>query len=458
MKKFTKRIIALLLCLTVFTACFSAVNMAALANTSDVQTKVVNNIRYKYTVEDKKATIKHMQALGDETEISIPSKLGGYPVTTLNGYFFVNDIEADFEQAGQKVKTVVIPNSVKTVKAWAFAFCDKIETVKIGKGVTKIGKNAFWWCTGLKKFSVDKNNTKYASLNDNLVSKGKTVLYKYPEAKAYKNVTINRSIKKIKENAIHALPNLKSLNLNNVEVVEDGAIEYCTKLETIKFGKNMKSYSGANVFYNKSLKSITVPSNNKYFCSPGGVLYNKKKTKLILYPHKKSGTKYTIPKTVTTIGKFAFYCNNTLKTIVFPSNLKKIGRLGCFEFQKLESVNLKNTKLTEIADSAFAYCPKLSEIKLPKGLKKVGKYAFANHRAENVVIPKNVEEIGKYAFASNKMETIKILGDKTELTKSSFRSYTEGKEKKYYTTIIAHKDSNAQKFAIENNIPFEELK
>ena len=459
MKVKSKRITALLLSLTLLAASLSGVGISAFAATDTTKKTVVDNVEYRYTVENKEATLTYMKALDSRKEIKIASKLGGYPVRTLAQRFFTAEENADFEQRNPKVKTVVIPNSVKTIKPYAFQECIYIKTVKIGKGVTKIGKYAFFWCVGLKEFAVNKDNKKFASIDGNLVSKHKTILYKYPSAKTKADITLSRTVKTVKTDAIYPSYYIKSINFNNVEVVEPEAVQMCTALETMKFGKNLKSFSPNNYYYNTALKSITVSSENKHYSTSGGVLFNKKKTTLIYYPNKKSGTKYTIPKTVKTLGANAFYCNDRLKEIVFPSGLEKIGRLALFELQKVESVNLKNTKVTEIGNYAFDFCPKLSEIKLPETLKTVGIYAFSGHIAKNIVIPKNVETLGKYAFFSRNMETIKFLGDKTEFKKSSIGTEWDSKGKKYYvTTIIAHKGSNAHELAEKYNIPFEELK
>ena len=426
---------------------------------SVTKTKVVDNVRYKYTVTDKEANLTHMEALGDQTKITIPSKLGGYPVRVLAHDCFATFPESEPEQVSPKVKTVEIPDSVKTIESNAFNNCIYIKTFKIGKGVTKIGDNAFFWCIGLKKFVISKDNKKYSSSHGNLLNKSKTVLIKYPGAKTKEDITLERTIKRIKTDAFRENNHLMSINFNNVEVVESDAVDMCYKLETMKFGKKMKDFHPGNYYYNIKLKSIEVPKKNKYYSSRGGVLYNKKKTKIIYYPHAKKGTKYTIPDTVTTIGQYAFYCNKNLKTVVLPKGLKVIGRLAFFEMQNLKSINLSDTKVTKICDHAFSGCPKLTEIKLPNTLKTIGKYAFSCHKIKNVVIPKNVETIDKHAFWSRDMESITILGNDTEITKSSFLYNYDSNGKRYYVTkLIAHKGSKAHELAEKYNIPFEELK
>ena len=63
-----------------------------------------------------------------------------------------------------------------------------------------------------------------------------------------------------------------------------------------------------------SLTSINVDVNNNNYCSDNGILYNKAKTKIICYPSGKAGTNFTIPNSVTSIGRYAFFeCGNVNK-------------------------------------------------------------------------------------------------------------------------------------------------
>lgn len=48
----------------------------------------------------------------------------------------------------------------------------------------------------------------------------------------------------------------------------------------------------------KSLKKIVVSKKNKCYKSVDGVLFNKKGTRLVSYPVKKSGSTYKIPSSV----------------------------------------------------------------------------------------------------------------------------------------------------------------
>jgi uncharacterized repeat protein (TIGR02543 family) len=69
-----------------------------------------------------------------------------------------------------------------------------------------------------------------------------------------------------------------------------------------------------------ALTSITVDGANPNYSSTDGVLFNKDSSTLIAYPAGKTGTSYTIPAGVTTIGFLGFYGATSLTSFYFLGN------------------------------------------------------------------------------------------------------------------------------------------
>lgn len=80
---------------------------------------------------------------------------------------------------------------------------------------------------------------------------------------------------------------------------------------------------GAGAFASNELKSITVVKGNKKYTSINGVLFNKKKTKLIQCPARKSGS-FAIPSSTKGIESAAFFGCGLTKLSV-PNSVKSIG-------------------------------------------------------------------------------------------------------------------------------------
>lgn len=137
------------------------------------------------------------------------------------------------------------------------------------------------------------------------------------------------------------------------------AFIYCKSVESITIPDSVTSIEEMAFTYCSNLKRITVDSDNTAFSSDeNGILFNKNKTELILYPPGDSGRNYVIPDNVTTIGVAAFaFCTN------------------------LESVTIGNC-VTSIGLAAFSGCTKLKSLTIPKSLTVIGSNVFP--RCDNI--------------------------------------------------------------------------
>ena len=202
--------------------------------------------------------------------------------------------------------------------------------------------------TGIESFTVSNDNPAYMSVDGVLFNKNQTKIVCYPKAKigAYtipntvteigaslfaecKNltaITIGKGVKTIGRTAFYNCTNLKSVTIGeNVEKIMYGAFEWCTSLEKIDIPNNVQTIDGycfamgklkyvtigsgcasiANNALGDNLVSITVAKENETYCSENGVLFNKNKTEIIVYPQYKEGA-YVLPNTVTTINSNTF--------------------------------------------------------------------------------------------------------------------------------------------------------
>lgn len=94
----------------------------------------------------------------------------------------------------------------------------------------------------------------------------------------------------------------------------------------------------SNAFYNTpKLEKIIVDKDNSNYVSVDGVLFNKAKTFLIVYPTSKMGTFYSIPDGVEKIGIYAFN-NCALTGVVLPRTLQMLGYYAFINCTKLSKI------------------------------------------------------------------------------------------------------------------------
>lgn len=178
----------------------------------------------------------------------------------------------------------------------------------------------------------------------------------------------------------------------------------CTDLKTINIPSSVSSINlSDNDFYGcVSLKAFIVSTDNPYYSSVGGMLFNKDKTIIYRCPQTKSGT-YTVPSTVKTIGEFAFYGCEGLTSVSLPNSITSICDEAFYECKALTSINIP-TSLTELGCDAFHGDYSLSsEITIPSGVKKISSSTFYNCSAlTSIKISEGVEEIGVKSFSGCK--------------------------------------------------------
>ncbi len=291
-------------------------------------------------------------------------------------------IEAHAFAGCDNVKSITIPDSVETIGARAFENCSSLENVYIGSGVETIGDAPFVFdvegrpCSNLKNIEVDKENKNYVSVDGVLFNKEMTELIQYPIGKKQKEYVIPDSVTTIGSKAFCYCDELTKLTVgkgitiidycllfqcDNIETVilpdtltkiDGGAFKYsgikyidipdsvtylgceamtaCPRLKTVNIGKGV-SYIHEWAIGGQSLETINVDSENQFFADENGVLFNKDKTELLLYPENKSGETYRIPESVKAIKCGAITHAKNLERIYVGSNVEIIESANFYE-------------------------------------------------------------------------------------------------------------------------------
>lgn len=206
-----------------------------------------------------------------------------------------------------------------------------------------------------------------------------------------------------------------------VTAIGRGAFDYRRANQTeVKSIYVPKTITSIDAFYTFRwyLERFEVSEENPKFSSIDGVLFNKDKSMLIVYPGSNNiGGTYTIPNSVKTIGINAFH-EAQLSYINVPESLTIIEQ-GAFGSSKLKTVSIHNPNL-EIARYAFrgmsnceSFDVETSDLTSKDGvlyskdMTKLVQYPFGKDLTEYSVI-EGVKTIGELVFEFSPLKAINL--------------------------------------------------
>ena len=132
------------------------------------------------------------------------------------------------------------------------------------------------------------------------------------------------------------------------------AFEDCAGLISITIPDSVTSI-GHWTFENcRKLTAINVDKNNKNYTSEDGVLFDKDKTTLMIYPAGKKGA-YVIPDNVTEIGYSAFSHCTKLTSVTISDSITSIRSWTFYDCTELTNVTIP-TSVIEMENEVFYKC------------------------------------------------------------------------------------------------------
>lgn len=172
------------------------------------------------------------------------------------------------------------------------------------------------------------------------------------------NVVIPEGVERIAEEAFMDNTNITSVVCpSSLREIENNAFMGCVNLCSVTLNDGLESI-GQEAFLDTDLNSVEIPYTvedmgltpfdcamkvyeiSLYYSDVDGVLYDKTKSSLILYPRKIENKKIEIPLSVISINAYAFECNNA-EEIILPENIFSLGGYlfnGC---QNLKTLTIK---------------------------------------------------------------------------------------------------------------------
>ena len=368
---------------------------------------------------------------------------------SLDGVLFNKDKSALIQYPAGKLGAYIIPNTVTTIESLGFS-CSKLTEITIPASVTTIGNDAFFDCGNLKKI-IDLRIEPQAITGDAFagvptditvyVPKGSKEAYSQAEKwNRFSNFVelpaagdtftsgdllyTVLSVEDFEVSVAAADPKTLSGEVTIPATVTNEGVEYtvtsladdgfssCSNLTALTLPETITSVGQYAFSIVAAFENINVSEENNYFSSEDGVLFNKDKTELVLYPAGRTG-EYSVPESVLTIGRRAF-AHSRLNQVSLPEGLTKI-EVSAFAGCVAPEIILPES-LSVIGDYAFNICSNLVNINIPDGVKKIGNLVFDGC---NSLLDITVEE-SNANYSS--MDGILFNKDKSTLIK-----YPEGK-------------------------------
>ncbi len=225
---------------------------------------------------------------GSDTEIVIPEKIEGKPVTEIGPSVFGKHVI--FSQADHyPVRKIVLPDSIETIGRWAFMNCTELTDIRLPKGLKRIGAGAFSNCASLT----------HMELPETLVEIG---AYAFSCCDQLEDIALPAGIQRVGKGIIAMCPVLKEIHLPDAcstYQLNDGLLYTAD-------GRTLLACPGART----------------------GVIQVAAGTMTIAADAFSSGslTEVRLPEGLKEIQNYAFFHTAQLKAPVFPKSLESIGK------------------------------------------------------------------------------------------------------------------------------------
>ena len=310
---------------------------------------------------------------------------------------------------------------VTAIAAFAFYNCADVTSVTIPANVTLIGRNAFFGCTAMADavytgdlaewcaIAFDGPYATPAFYAERLTVGGQTLTG---------TVTFPEEVTSIGANAFYNYQALTGLILpNTLEAIGEAAFRNCRNLTDLTwYGSDEQWESvvkGTNWSLNTKIQGYTRYSGGLEYISNGDGTATVAKigtcvdTELIIPPVSPAGD------VITAIGDYAFCYCNAITSVTIPASVTSIGRNAFYDCPGLTEVNYLGdlagwlnigfvtltSNPTYYAHSLTIGGEELTELIVPAGIERIRNYAFGYcTELTRVVLPESLTGIGEEAF------------------------------------------------------------
>lgn len=371
------------------------------------------------------------------TEIVIPSEYKGLPVSEIAMYAFSNS----------NIVSIVIPDSVDTIRSSAFSGCTSLKSVTLPTTLTTIEQHTFANCASLSAITIPESVKLIegdafngcTSLSD--ITVNNSLLNEF--VLEFEGTPYFETIKALENGAYYAANTLLSYDPDSPPVhltlregtlrIADNAFRDCTTLESLQTNEGLL-YIGNNAFWGcTSLSSISLVDSiqrigesafsNTLYCSGESWQAAEREGACYIgnYLIELTGayfpndfdyrTSITIREGTVGIADCAGrgFSASVFGTVYIPASVKYIGYDVFSTMSGLSSIvvdeanenyqSIDGVLYNKDATTLLAYPAEKSDVCIiPDTVTRIEDYAFMNAKSVQIVLPTSVKAMGDSAF------------------------------------------------------------
>ena len=380
------------------------------------------------------------------------------------------------------LKEIELPYTITEIGNGAFSGCKNLREISLPRGVRKIGDDygnvvsavggCFQGCTSLKEVKLPKElvylgaysfngciNLEAVEINKKINEVGYYANF-FSDCPALQNILFEKGITKIPDMLFEGSNGLEKIEIpQTVTAVGSRSFKNCILLKDIKIPDSVKQID-ANAFEGcVNIEEFNFPDTISILGN--GVLKGCSKLKKVRFP-----------KTLTKIPDCMFMECSSLENIVTGEQIETIGAFAYKDCVAFSKIDLKNSNVRKIGDSAFSGCKGLIMVDMGNQIETIGNYVFSGcSNLEEILLSETIKVIPKGAFeASLKLKKIILTNGIQEVEEDAFKEcinlreiFIPCKTKKISSLSFSYLDillirgvagSYAEQYAKENDIAF----
>lgn len=332
---------------------------------------------FRYSVKENSEAIISRYT-GDESIVTVPETLDGYPVTEIGRFAFSSFSSSNSAYVNSPDKlipedlitSITLPETIEVIGDYAFAGNLKLTEINIPSKVTTIPYECFNNCNSLECIDIPQSVNKIEA----------NAFYR---CEKLKSISLPISITEIRESTFSHCSALEFVDMPGVNKIEKYAFHSCEKLVITDLPECLTELGDGAFYHCESIERLDLSNVTKIgaeaMCGCIGL------------------KEVVLNNNLENLERGVFDCCSSLERIELPEKLVSIGSC-CFRLSGLKDVTFKEG-LKTIGACAFDGCFYLTDVVLPDSLEYIWDSAFAECKIEEINIPVNLKILGYRSFA-----------------------------------------------------------